>query len=148
MYKFFLSPNMNLLNCFYQSKTDVISIIDQAFHPVKVVMSLSSKNLTPSPADEQMYLLHFVTYSLFMYYWCPELCKKIYLSTKITTFTLLLSNFSAMDISTTPNSKRHYLLSIKLYKFGLTFINSRSILRMPSASKGKSSKQLASTIRH
>lgn len=71
-YRFFLSPNKNLLKPLFSSYTEVISIIDSfVFHPPKVVISLSWKKRIPSPADEQMYLLHFVTSSLLMYYWWP-----------------------------------------------------------------------------
>ncbi len=43
-------------------------MIDSAFHPEIVVISFNEKNLTPSPAEEQIYLLHFVTSSLLIYY--------------------------------------------------------------------------------
>lgn len=54
-------------------------MMDSDFHPPNVVMSLIKKNLIPSPAEEIMYLLHFETYNLLMYYWWPELwCKNTF----------------------------------------------------------------------
>ena len=38
------------------------------FHPPNDVIYFNEKNRIPSPADEQMYLLHFEIYNLFMYY--------------------------------------------------------------------------------
>lgn len=41
-----------------------MSMIDSASQPPKLVIYFRSKNLTPSPADENKYLLHLLIYNL------------------------------------------------------------------------------------